>query len=80
MNREGVISLECVSLQRSLEQIGQHLGVLSVWPSFHLKCLDMMEGISGLVIFPEIQWAIGWQDDSWQIIKGITDQSTLWLG
>ena len=40
----------------------------------------MVEGISGPVIFPEIQWAIGWQDDSWQIIKGIIDQSTLWLG
>ena len=39
-----------------------------------------MEGISGPIIFSEIQRAIRWQGNSGQIIKRITDYSTLLLG
>ena len=60
MNREGVVPLECVSLQRSLEHIDQHLGVLYVWLGFHLKRFDIMEGISGPIVLPKIEWTIGW--------------------
>ena len=80
MDRKGVVPFERISLQRSLEKIGQYLGVLCIWPSLHLEHFDMVEGISGPIVLPEIEWAVRWQSDSTKIVEGIIDQIILWLG
>ena len=40
----------------------------------------MVEGISGPIVLPEIEWAVRWQSDSRKIVEGIIDQIVLWLG
>ena len=39
----------------------------------------MVEGISGPILLPKIEWEIWWQSDSRKIVKGIIDPSVLWL-
>ena len=80
MDRKGVVPFERISLQRSLEKIGQYLWVLSIWPYLHFKRLDVVEGIGCLIVLPKIEWAVRWQSDSRKVIKGIIDQTVLWLG